>query len=171
MRRVRLSLVAAVAASLFLAGCGGGDDKESSDESATPKTAGEGATLTSTWPLTGLEVGSEESADQSHPVLVVKIDNTSSSSPQVGLGKADMVVEELVEGGLTRLAAFFYSQTPKNVGPVRSMRASDIGIVKPVEGEMVTSGAAGVTIGRLEKAGVRFYGEGSPGFSRSGDRR
>jgi hypothetical protein len=170
VRRVRLSVVAAVTASLVLAGCGG-DDKESSDDGAAAKTAGEATTISSTWPLTGLEVGSEESADQAHPVLVVKIDNTSSSSPQVGLGKADLVVEELVEGGLTRLAAFFYSKTPKNVGPVRSMRASDIGIVKPVDGEMVTSGAAGVTIGRLEEAGIRFHGEGSPGFSRSGDRR
>ncbi len=39
------------------------------------------------------------------------------------------MVEELVEGGLTRLAVFFYSQVPDNAGPVRSMRASDIGIV------------------------------------------
>ena len=43
-----------------------------------------------------------------------------------------MVVEELVEGGLTRLAVFFYQDIPDRVGPVRSMRATDIGIVKPV---------------------------------------
>ncbi len=61
------------------------------------------------------------------------MDNTDASAPQLGLGSADMVVEELVEGGLTRLAAFFYSELPGDVGPVRSMRASDIGIVSPVD--------------------------------------
>ena len=61
------------------------------------------------------------------------MDNTASSAPQLGLGKADLVVEELVEGGLTRLAAFYYSRLPAKVGPVRSMRASDIGIVSPVD--------------------------------------
>ena len=65
--------------------------------------------------------------------MVLKMDNTYASSPQVGLGEADLVVEELVEGGMTRLAAFYYSQIPGDVGPVRSMRASDIGIVSPVE--------------------------------------
>ena len=32
---------------------------------------------------------------------------------------------------MTRLAAFYYSDIPGEVGPVRSMRASDIGIVSP----------------------------------------
>ena len=45
--------------------------------------------------------------------MVVKIDNTDSSSPQLGLGKADLVTEELVEGGSTRLAVFFYQHVPK----------------------------------------------------------
>jgi len=35
---------------------------------------------------------------------------------------------------------------------------------------MVTSGAAGVTISRLQKAGVKFYGEGSTGFYRESGR-
>lgn len=168
MRRLRLSFASLLATSLVLAGCGGDDG--GGDDPKSEKTAGPGSTLSSTWPLTGLPVGGEESADKSHPVFVVKIDNTPKSAPQVGLGKADLVVEELVEGGLTRLAAFFYQSLPAKVGPVRSMRASDIGIVKPVEGEMVTSGAAGVTINRLNKAGVKFYGESAPGFSRDRSR-
>ena len=83
-----------------------------------------------TWPLTGLPA---KGPAPDHPVYVVKIDNTESSAPQVGLSKADLVTEELVEGGLTRLAVFFYSASPTQVGPVRSMRASDIGIVKPAK--------------------------------------
>ena len=76
-----------------------------------------------------------------------------------------MVVEELVEGGLTRLAAFYYSQVPGDVGPVRSMRASDIGIVSPVDADVVTSGAAGKTIARIKGAGIDFFQEGAHGLS------
>jgi hypothetical protein len=90
-----------------------------------------------------------------------------SSSPQVGLSKADMVVEELVEGGLTRLAAFFYSGIPTNVGPVRSMRASDIDIVSPVHPSIVTSGAAAKTIALIHGAQIPFFGEGAKGMYRS----
>ncbi|MET1059314.1 MAG: DUF3048 domain-containing protein [Nocardioides sp.] len=170
MRRVRLSLAATLAASLLLAACGGGDKESNQEEAAATKGTGASTVLESTWPLTGLPVSGDESASTDHPVFVVKIDNTSSSAPQLGLGKADMVVEELVEGGSTRLASFFYSQFPTTAGPVRSMRASDIGIVKPVNGQMVTSGAANVTINRLKGAGVKFYSEGAKGFFREGSR-
>ena len=126
-----------------------------------------GQTITQFCPLTGLKVPDGKSAELDHPVLVAKMDNTVSSSPQIGLSKADMVVEELVEGGLTRLAAFYYSDIPGNVGPVRSMRASDIGIVSPVHASIVTSGAAARTIALIKGAGIPFYGEGAKGFYRS----
>jgi hypothetical protein len=103
-------------------------------------------------------------------VYVVKIDNTASSAPQVGLGSADMVVEELVEGGLTRLAVFFYQHIPSRVGPVRSMRASDIGIVKPVSATLIASGGARPTIRRLGGAGIQTQTEGATGFVRDGSR-
>jgi YD repeat-containing protein len=120
--------------------------------------------------MTGLPVSGGESAEQSYPVLVTKLDNTPASAPQKGLGKADLVVEELVEGGLTRLAAFYYSRLPTSVGPVRSMRASDIGIVAPVDASIVTSGAAPQTIARIKKAGITYYPEGSDGISRDSSR-
>jgi hypothetical protein len=169
VRRVRLTVAATLAASLMLAGCGG-DDKDSQDKGEGAKQVGDGTELSSTWPLTGLPVDSDGTSELTRPVLVVKIDNSSNSEPQVGLSKADMVVEELVEGGSTRLAAFFYSNTPKLVGPIRSMRATDIGIVKPVDGELLASGAAGQTVARLNKAGVKFHSEGSPGFFRDSGR-
>ncbi|MDO9397571.1 MAG: DUF3048 domain-containing protein [Herbiconiux sp.] len=122
-----------------------------------------------TWPLTGLMVERGESVKK-HPVLVLKMDNTASSAPQQGLGAADLVVEELVEGGVTRLAAFYYSTIPGDVGPVRSMRASDIGIVSPVHASVVTSGAASVTIDRIKDAGITYYAEGSAGFFRESSR-
>jgi hypothetical protein len=176
VRRTRLTtplrLAATLtAASLVLAACGG--DEESPEEEAEGPAGQEiaaGSEFLSTWPLTGLDVEGDETSARTHPVMVTKIDNTSSSAPQVGLGSADLVVEELVEGGMTRLAVFFYSDIPGTVGPVRSMRASDIGIVSPVDAQVVTSGAAPVTINRISQAGIKFFGEGAAGFSRAGDR-
>jgi hypothetical protein len=60
------------------------------------------------------------------PVVVVKLDNTPSAQPHVGLTKADVVYVEPVEWGLTRLAAVFSTTLPETVGPVRSARVSDI---------------------------------------------
>ncbi len=166
MRRLRLFPAVIVAASLVLAGCGG---DEPADEDS-PQEVAEGSTLDSTWPLTGLPVEGDDSAAQTYPVMVTKIDNTGSSSPQIGLGSADMVVEELVEGGVTRLAAFYYSELPKVVGPVRSMRASDVGIVSPVKAAVVTSGAAAKTIAVIQQANIPFYGEGADGTYRDDSR-
>ncbi len=161
-------LAAAAALCLALAGCGGGDEGDPGTQTVgAPKAEVSGNP--DTWPLTGLMVKSGTSV-RKHPVLVLKMDNSPSSAPQVGLGSADLVVEELVEGGSTRLAAFYYSTLPGNAGPVRSMRASDIGIVTPVRASVVTSGAASVTIDRIEGAGIDYYAEGSPAFFRDSSR-
>ena len=63
------------------------------------------------------------------PVLFVKIDDTQPAHPQIGLGKADVIYIEQVEGGLTRLAAVFSSQLPPFIGPIRSARISDIDLM------------------------------------------
>ncbi|WP_162599845.1 DUF3048 domain-containing protein [Nocardioides solisilvae] len=173
MRRPLALTAALLSLSLLLAGCSGGDGDDaaptatepSASESAPPEPA-----APETWPLTGLEAAEGRTTAARHPVMVTKIDNTASAAPQLGLGKADLVVEELVEGGTTRLAAFFYSQLPEVVGPVRSMRASDIGIVTPVEADVITSGAAQVTKNRINGAGITFFEEGARGFFRESSR-
>ena len=168
MRRVALALSALTATGLLLTACGG--SSSSSPEAGPSETNKSEAPEPQFWPLTGLAVTDGKTAALDHPVLVAKMDNTASSQPQIGLSKSDMVVEELVEGGLTRLAAFYYSQIPSNVGPIRSMRASDIAVVSPVHASMVTSGAAPKTIARISGAGIKFYGEGAKGMYRSTDR-
>jgi hypothetical protein len=77
-------------------------------------------------PLTGLRQPS--AAQLKAPAVVVKIDNVDAARPQTAVNQADVVYEELVEGGLTRLAAVFQSQYPATVGPVRSGRLTDMGI-------------------------------------------
>lgn len=73
-----------------------------------------------THPFTGERTGAVG------PVLAVKIDNTRSAKPQLGLRSADIVYVEQVEGGLSRVMAIFSSKMPPRVGPVRSARISDL---------------------------------------------
>lgn len=125
-----------------------------------------GSTLSAIWPLTGEPL---KGSLPKYPVLAVKIPNTSESSPQAGMADADMVSEELVEGGITRLAVFYYSKMPSLAGPVRSMRASDIGIVRPLHATIVSSGAAPVTLHRLTRSGVPYL-TGGQGYYRDSGR-
>ncbi|HEU5471404.1 MAG TPA: DUF3048 domain-containing protein [Actinophytocola sp.] len=60
------------------------------------------------------------------PGLAVKIDNVRDARPATGLGAADVVYVEPVEGGLTRLVALYDGEVPAVIGPVRSARRTDI---------------------------------------------
>ena len=153
---MRLRHVAASAASvLLLAACSGipGGGKE-----PPPKVEGRLS------PLTGLS----QEQPPNNPVFVVKIENTAAGQPQFGLNEADMVVEELVEGGLTRLAAIYYSKLPTKVGHVRSTRTTDIGLALPVHGTIVASGGDKRALADIKAAKVRIftYDSGSPGYSK-----
>jgi hypothetical protein len=57
---------------------------------------------------------------------VVKVDNAREARPARGLGNADLVYIEPVEGGASRIIAVFASQRPPVVGPVRSARETDL---------------------------------------------
>lgn len=120
----------------LLGGCGG-QGKLSAPTTTTTTTVPATTTTTKpkpkprpkprpTAPLTGLV--QRNLAQLRAPAVVVKIDNVDLARPQSGLNQADVVYEEMVEGGLTRLAAVFQSQYPVLVGPVRSGRITDEGI-------------------------------------------
>lgn len=166
VRRRRPALVAlsaALVASLALAGCGGADDKGANGTG--PQSTQDGALLNAVHPFTGRPV---EGALPQHPAMFVKVDNSPASDPQIGLGSADMVFQELVEGGYTRLAVAFYSNLPKVAGPVRSARMTDIGIVLPSSGALVASGSAPKTVGELKKFKVNYqsFDDSAPGIYR-----
>lgn len=154
------------ALALSVAACGG-SDKEANSSTPDAQATAPGKKLTVISPLTGL---TSTKPLPRRRVTVVKIDNTSSSAPQVGLSSADILFEELVEGGITRLAAMFYSTLPSTVGPVRSARTSDIGVVRPVKAALVASGAATYTKVQLRGANVSFFEEGAPGYFRDRSR-
>ena len=78
-------------------------------------------------PLTGVPAPGGQVPDR--PALAVKVDNYPAARPQSGLDKADMVFEEPVEGGITRLVAVFQCQGAAEIGPIRSARAVDLQIL------------------------------------------
>src|ERR1700731_3963454 len=76
----------------------------------TPSTTSSSSTSTTAKggpiaPLTGLP--DPGGAALKRPALVVKIENDTNSLPQFGVDQADVVYEEIVNGGITRLAAIF----------------------------------------------------------------
>ncbi|MDR1412430.1 MAG: DUF3048 domain-containing protein [Actinomycetes bacterium] len=79
------------------------------------------------WPFTGLE-SADASAVLNRPISV-KIENSALARPQMGLNHADVIYETIAEGGITRFNLIFQSDIPKEIGPVRSARLSDMWIV------------------------------------------
>lgn len=154
----RLFLVLTVLA-LALTACGGGGAEETPTvkaRSQTPSATPEPAVA----PLTGMPVDDEEVLGR--PVLAVKIDNAVPARPQAGLAQADVIYEEVVEGGSTRFIALFQSAAPGTVGPVRSGRDVDAVLLPPYRPLFVISGAADPTYAVLRGAALKVREEGQP---------
>jgi hypothetical protein len=92
-------------------------------------------------PFTGLEVDNPTELD--HMAAAVKISNSPIARPQSGLSKADVVVEHLAEGGITRFTAIFHSEDAERIGSVRSARLIDLEIPVLFDAFLVYSGASG----------------------------
>ena len=116
-----------------------------------------------TCPLTGKPLPGGKNPPH-HPVLAVKVENTSGAYPLVGLDKADIVYEEVVEGGITRFAAVFDCGSAPRVGPVRSARTTDPKILLPFSRHplLAFSGASGQVLHLVKAAGVVEMVEGAP---------
>jgi hypothetical protein len=75
--------------------------------------------------------------------LLVKVSNFPPVvRPQSGLNSADVVYEYEVEGGVTRFAAIFRSNSPSHVGPVRSGRLMDLELVPMYQALFAYSGSS-----------------------------
>jgi hypothetical protein len=85
----------------------------------------------------------------------VKIDNAPEARPQSGLDVADIVYEEVVEGGVTRFIAIFHSTSPELAGPVRSVRPMDPDILSAYRGLVAYSGGIPAFVSLLRKAPVQ----------------
>lgn len=109
-------------------------------------------------PLDGAEPEGDE-ADR--PAVAIKVENAQIAYPLSGLDKAELVYEELVEGGVTRFMAIYHCNDSNKVGPVRSARAVDPGIMQPITRILTFSGANGPVREVLDKANIVQIEEGS----------
>lgn len=171
-RAVAPALVCALA--LLAAACGGGGKKEEAAPTTTEPAPPPPTTLAPsgpTYPLTGLPV--DDAGKAARPALVVKIDNAPQARPQAGLAAADVVFEEVVEGGVTRFLAVFQSKDADPVGPVRSVRPIDPAIVTPLGGLFAYSGGAPKFVAMIRKAPVHLVGfdEASAAYRRDRSRK
>ncbi|QGH70490.1 DUF3048 domain-containing protein [Pseudactinotalea sp. HY158] len=124
------------------------------------------------WPLTG-EPAPDAGDDLERAAVSVKIENSAASRPQVGLQRADIVWEELVEGGMTRFVATYHSDLPEDVGPIRSIRPMDAAIAGPVGGVLAYSGGQLAYQQKARAAGLVLVSDdgGGSGFYRNPQRR
>ena len=153
----RTSVVAVIGlASLTTAACGGGA-KPKPVASVTPETKVSEGTVTTEGaplaPLTGLP--DQSGATKNRPSLAAKIDNAPEARPQSGLDLADVVYEEVVEGGVTRFIAIFHSAAPGTAGPVRSVRPMDPDILAAYHGLFAYSGGIPAFVSLMRKAPVQ----------------
>lgn len=144
----RPSVVAALVslASAGLVACGGSDPAPKASPSTTPSpTISPQPVAVKTCPLTGLPP--TEGQKVNRVALAVKIDNVGDSRPQAGLDRADVVFEETVEGGLTRLMAMFQCDSANLVGPIRSARTSDGDILRLLDGAVLAYSGSNNSVG------------------------
>lgn len=92
-------------------------------------------------PFTGLPVEDVTLLDRMP--AAVKISNSPIARPQSGLSQADVVIEHLAEGGITRFTAIYHSQNAGRIGSLRSARLIDLEIPVLFDAFLVYSGASG----------------------------
>jgi hypothetical protein len=176
-KRIAAGVVSALvlAGGIGLALAGGGDDEPppttTTTTASTTTTAPPVTVPAAVAPLTGLPT---DPAVMGRTALVVKIDNVDPKArPQIGLNEADVVFEERVEGSVTRLLAVFHSTDASPVGPVRSARTSDLGVLAMLHRPFFAwSGANNFFAARVREANLKDVGyDAASGFYyRAGDR-
>ena len=161
MRRALSPLVLVLALIAAPAGTAGASGSTTTTTSAMGSTTTTGSRAVYVDPLTGLP--DPRHLTEHRSALTIKIDNTPQAMPQYGVEDADVVYEEIVEGGITRLAAIFDSHLPTVVGPVRSVRRTDREIVFPIGGIFAFSGGAQYALRSIATAPVKLYDEANSG--------
>ncbi len=115
-------MLAIVFMTLCFASCKGKEYDKTGDSTGSPSAepSTDASVPSNLSPLTGLEIS--ENAIGKRPVAVM-VENSPAARPQWGLSTPDIVLEGVVEGGITRMMWIYsdVTQIPK-IGPVRSAR-------------------------------------------------
>jgi len=157
LRRGAALLLALVIAAggLFAAGCGK-ENSETTGSTAAQTTTAEETTAPPRGymnPLTGF-YGMNEAAVGKRPVAVV-INNAPPARPQWGLCSPDIVIEGVVEGGITRMLWLYadWSLIPK-VGSMRSARHDFVEIAEGLDAIFFHWGGSIYAYDAMKKRGV-----------------
>ena len=158
-RRLPALLLAAGVLAATLAGCGGDDPAPvaapaptSASPSASPSPPPPPPPPPPADPLTGI------TPQSTAPVVAVKIDNSPLARPfHRNLERAAVVYQELAEGGSTRFLAVYEDAADYEIGPIRSVRESDLELLEPYG--PVAFGFSGGNPGVLRTVG-RYRAEG-----------
>jgi hypothetical protein len=170
-RRAGARALAAAGLVVLLGACSGGTPAPTEPPVTLPpviapaKVAAPAPVVPPRWVLTG--VATTEPVDR--PALAIKIENPKEVRPQTGLDQADVVWEQVVEGGVTRFVAVYHSIVPAEVGPIRSVRPMDPAIAAPLHGVIAFSGGQAGFVSALSAAGLQTvsHDAGNAGFYRT----
>lgn len=165
-------IVCGLALSLLLSGCGSKPEETTAPPTTIPVTeaATEPATVPTeatepapvdTNPLTGEAL---EEVKNQRPIAVM-LNNHSHALPQCGIGQADIIYEILAEGSITRLSAYFSDIADAGpIGPVRSLRAYYLNIMRGYDALCVSAGGSSEADGMVRDLGYdRINGIGGVG--------
>lgn len=146
-----LGAITTIAGLILLTGCSAPGAPGASN---TGPSASESSKVNVTAPLTGVQYTDGSNSFLAGPVVMGKIDNSPEARPQLGLSQADIVIDEMVEGGLTRFLAIWHSQQPVEFGPIRSVRPMDPDLATAFGGIIAYSGGQRPFVAAMQASGI-----------------
>ena len=118
-------------------------------------------------PITGVAFERSAATWLDKRPLAVMINNHVDARPQSAIVDADIVYEMVAEGGITRFLAFFLTNTPQKIGPVRSTREYYLVLVKELGDAMLMHiGYSPQALEAIETWPVRSLSRGGAQFWR-----
>jgi len=108
-------------------------------------------------PLTGQMLTDATLID--HQVTAVMIDNSLSARPQSGLSQAEIILEALTEGGVTRFMALYQESAPSMVGPIRSTRPYFLDYALPFDASISHVGGSPQALIDIKALGMKDIDE------------
>ncbi len=123
--------------------------EESSEDSSEPE---ETVDLTKINPLTGEP--SEEDISKKRPYIFM-INNIEVATPPRGVSHADIIMELMEEGGITRMMAFFmHPEEANNIGSIRSARIYNVEVALAFDGILIHCGGSKEAMSAIPNYGL-----------------
>lgn len=146
-------IMALTVAMLTFAACGEKEEFEKADTTTTETTT-EAPKPTNVNPFTGA-ADLSESAIGARPVAIM-VENSPEARPQWGLSTPDVILEGVVEGGVSRMM-WIYADVAKmpKVGPVRSARHDYVEIAQGMNAIYIHWGGSNLAYDKINAIGMK----------------